>query len=241
VSQKVKGRFGWGDSRKVRNPSFIVGRLGSLRRLKKFLSMEIAEVTIGSIQYQIISNTEAIVRSFRNLPTALVPRNSVAFQGHCVHVTHFHATGSYSSLKIILVPHSLHIMFGINHYNLNSISFPLESLVFEGEGELQSIALSAFNTSSLRSIFIPHSVGFIGASAFWCSDSVHSLFFDRNSSLMQFRDGNFSFLRPVSSITIPPSVIQIFNGAFEGCRSLRSVTFAFPSLSVYFIGSISQL
>jgi hypothetical protein len=188
---------------------------------------------VGSIQYQIRSDTEAVVQSCGDFIKSLLPRNSVALGGHRVDVTHMHPTDSYTSLKSILIPHSVHTIFGAAFFSFDYFGLALESLVFGSGSEFHSILSAIFQKSSLNSLFVPQSVSFIRASAFAECQSVDSLLFGRNSSLMQLQDATFSSLERLSSIKIPASLRQISNLSFQYCINLRSVTFESPSQCRY--------
>lgn len=81
----------------------------------------------------------------------------------------------------------------------------LQSIIFEGDSQLQSIGYNAFyECISLTSITIPSSVTSIGSGAFYNCDSL-------------------------MSITIPSSVTSIGSYAFLDCTNLMSVTFENPT------------
>jgi hypothetical protein len=160
--------------------------------------MRIAGIIVESIQYQVISDTEAVAQFCSDFVASLVPRNCVACRGNCVTVAHFRPAGPYPSLKTILLPHSVHTISAFSLYHGDQV----ESLVFEWGSELPFIGFSTFQGLPPTSIFIPGSVSFIGTSGFADCYSAHSLVFDRNSSLLQFPSHAFSSLGSLASITI---------------------------------------
>jgi hypothetical protein len=185
------------------------------------------------IQYQIIAVAEAVVQSCESFLTTLLPRNSLAFQGHCATVAHFRLTDAYCSVNTMLIPHSLHIISNIDSLNSSNSDFRLEWLVFECESELESITSPIFQKFSIKYIFIPRSVSLIGTSAVTGGRSAAFLHFDRNSLLIQLQANIFFRLERLLSIVIPASVRQIFHGTFGSCNGLRSVTFESPSQCRY--------
>jgi hypothetical protein len=93
------------------------------------------------------------------------------------------------------------------------------------------ISYNAFEEcSSLKNITIPDSLITIGNCAFEGCRSLESVTFGENSSLTTIGNSVFVNCFSLESITIPDSVISIgtcaFEGCtFEGCSSLKSVTF----------------
>jgi hypothetical protein len=173
-------------------------------------------VSVGLIEYQIISETEAAVQTRLHSLTTLLPRNSVAFRGNRVRVTHLNTRVLSESVNIVVIAYSLHSIFCGDNVKLNQ----LESLVFELGSELVSIDSSAFQGFSSTSIFIPPSVRFIGSSAFSANKSAGCVHFARGISLGQFKPQTFSCFSHLSVITIPASVRHIHDSAFRGCKRL---------------------
>jgi hypothetical protein len=183
------------------------------------------EVSVDSIKYGIISETEAVVQRCSRPVTALLPRNFLAFGGDRLRVAHLDTRAVSTSVNVVLIPYSLHTIFcgGYSH-STQSIS-----LLFEIGSELLSIDPSAFRRFATSSIFIPQSIRFIGSHAFLGQESAACVHFDRDSSLFEFKSNTFSFLSCLSAITIPGSVRRIHQSAFKLCKCLRCVTFELPS------------
>ena len=78
--------------------------------------------------------------------------------------------------------------------------------------------------SSLKSITIPDSVGYIGNHAFWDCSSLGSVTFAPNSNLTSIGSDAFNGCTSLIGITIPSSVTSIGNWAFKNCESLTNIT-----------------
>lgn len=135
-----------------------------------------------------------------------------------------------TSLSSIIIP------AGVEHIEASAFRncTSLASVQFEDASILKSINEWAFsNCSALTSIEIPASVETIGIAAFKDCSSLHSLTFQPGSRL-KIIDGEskstpcgaFTNCTSLSSIEIPANVETIGSAAFEGCKSLQTVTFA---------------
>ena len=108
------------------------------------------------------------------------------------------------------------------------------------------IAPNAFDSLSIKEIYIPNTIEIIGESAFNDCYRIERVYFESNSRLKIIGSNAFSFCISLKSITIPDSVTSIGdsafsncaftnvtignsvtsigNYAFSNCRSLRSIT-----------------
>jgi hypothetical protein len=179
-------------------------------------------LALDKINYRILFDTEAIIESRTGSFTAVFARNSVAFGGICIAVTHLDIANLG---KTIIIPYSVHTILS-SHWDG---TYELESLVFEFGSELQSIAPSAFISSQLKCVFVPGPVCSIGDAAFFLCHYLSWVSFDCQTSLWQLRSLIFSSCDPLRTITIPASVRQIHSSAFSQCKHLFSVTFELGS------------
>jgi hypothetical protein len=144
---------------------------------------ELGMIFTDLIEYRIVCNCQAIVQSLNNSITIAIPRNCVAVNGTCFSVAHLRVRALPTILRTIVIPYSLHTIFGLSP--LQTHMRELEYLVFEFGSELQSISDWAFASSSFRSVLFPATVRFIGQSAFYNCSAVVFLNFARQSSLWQ--------------------------------------------------------
>jgi hypothetical protein len=84
-----------------------------------------------------------------------------------------------NSVKAILIPYSIHTISSCPRTD----PMKFESLVFEFESELRSIGGESFYRSSLRSLFLPPTVHFIGEDAFKGCSSIACVHFEPQSFL----------------------------------------------------------
>ena len=101
----------------------------------------------------------------------------------------------------------------------------MKSVRFAGPSNLQTIGVSAFQGSAVRSVRIPPSVTVIGAYAFHDLQSLTGFSFSGTSSLQSIGAGAFQSSRAFTSITIPASVNLIGFHAFLDASQLARVTF----------------
>jgi len=117
------------------------------------------------------------------------------------------------------IPASVTSILGYAFYACDS----LESVTFEENSQLASIANSAFAGSwSLKSIEIPDSVTSIGEGAF-SGSGIESITFEENSQLTKIGDMVFMDCHSLSSIQIPEGVTKIGEYTFMYCTSLESI------------------
>jgi hypothetical protein len=164
-----------------------------------------AEVSVESISYQIITEAQVVIQCCDDSVTTLLPRNCIPFCANRARVAHLTIRVLRKSTTIMLIPYSIFTIFGGCEFALMC----LQSLAFEFGSELSSISSSIFRIFSVSSIFIPQSVCFIGYYAFLANNSITCVHFDRNSSLIQLKSGTFCCSSHLSMITIPASVKQI--------------------------------
>jgi hypothetical protein len=181
-------------------------------------------VSADLINYGILCDAKAIIQSWNDCITALLPRNYVIFNGTRVCIAHLRTAGFSDSVKTVLIPYSLQTISCF----YSGEARRLEYLIFEFGSELRSIPDGAFAFSKLRSLFLPPNICFLAANAFARCDYVACVHFGFDSSLGQLRSSVFASLRRICSITIPSSVKCIDN-AFGDCRLLRVVQFELPS------------
>jgi hypothetical protein len=175
-------------------------------------------LAVEEINHRILPDPEPNIESCFNSITTVVARNSVAFPGNCITVAHLRA----STLgKTILVPYYVHAIFDSRIFQV----VPLESLVFEFESELESIHRSTCCRSQLRWVLLYQYIRSIGDSAVSPCRSLFHVHFRCQSSLWQLPSRTFSECNCLTAITIPASVRQIHNSAFQRCESPCSVTF----------------
>jgi hypothetical protein len=136
------------------------------------------EVSVESIRYLIISETEATVQTCSCSIKTLLHGNVLVFGRNRIGVAHLNTCTLSNPTKIVLIPYSLHTIFGGGWVDLAQLKYR----VSEREGELASIDRSAFRKRAATSSFIPQSVCFITFSAFAYNESVPCVHFDRNSS-----------------------------------------------------------
>ncbi|MEE0889928.1 MAG: leucine-rich repeat domain-containing protein [Bacteroidales bacterium] len=202
---------------------------------------------IGNIRYEITSTNPAEVKVYEansSITTANIPE-IVTYQGTDYSVT---SSGNYaffycSSLTSVTIPNSV-TSIGIQAFyecsNLTSVTIP---------NSVTSIGSGAFEyCSSLISVTIPNSVTSIGNYAFYgCSSLISVNFNAMNCSNFNSGSNHPFYNNPIAtinigdsvqripnyfaydldfltSITIPNSVTDVGNYAFNGCRDLTSVT-----------------
>jgi hypothetical protein len=95
---------------------------------------------------------------------------------------------------------------------------------------LTAIGTQAFCHSSLVSISIPASVETIEGGAFFRCTALQTVTFEKGSKLKTIKNGSgwsgvFESCTSLTSIEIPASVETIGYDAFQGCSSLKTVTF----------------
>jgi hypothetical protein len=127
------------------------------------------EVSFGSIEYLIISQSEAAVQSCSDSVETLLPRNCLAFCGNRVRVVHLEANRVLQYTETFLIPYSLSAIFW------GGWAIQLKYLVFEMGSELWSI--DYLNFQGFSSIFVPQSVRFIGSPGLANTASLASVFF----------------------------------------------------------------
>ncbi len=86
------------------------------------------------------------------------------------------------------------------------------------------IEISAFGSTSIKSVFIPNSITYIGYSAFNTCESLTKVTFQNNSKLQTIDSGAFGSTA-LTEIRIPASVETIGEQAFDSSFSLASITF----------------
>jgi hypothetical protein len=181
-------------------------------------------VSADSINYGILCDAKAVIQSWNDSITTLLPRNYVIFNGTRICIAHLRTAWFSDSVETVLIPYSLQTI-----YCFESGEAPkLEYLIFEFGSELRAILDGAFAHSGLRSLFLPPTLLFLAANAFIRCDSVACVHFGFRSSLGQLRLNVFAVLRRICAITIPSSV-KCIDDAFGDCHLLRVVRFELPS------------
>jgi hypothetical protein len=171
------------------------------------------------MEYQIITNSEAIVRFCEGSFRTVFARNSIGFRGKRARVTEWRTPAAEWSVEIVFIPSSL-IIFRLDDFCHSA----LQHLVFEFGSHLDSFIVQFPELESIKSIFIPQSVTFISSSAF-SGKSLSFVLFARHCTLKQLISNTFVWLDSLSLITIPASVRAIHHRAFTDCNSLCSVKF----------------
>ena len=115
----------------------------------------------------------------------------------------------------------------ITGYNASNTDVVIpESIDVNGENIIvKATADSAFNRSSLTSIYIPDSVATIGSSAFEGCSNLTTVTISESSQLTTIGESAFYNCSSLTSIYIPDSVTTIGSNAFSRCSNLATVTF----------------
>ena len=139
--------------------------------------------------------------------------------------------GVCTSLTTIEIPASVETI----KYSAFNGCTSLQTVTFEKGSKLKTIEESAFeDCTSLTSIEIPANVETIGSRAFARCTSLQTVTFEKGSKLKMIEGsyssssyyyGAFYDCTSLTSIEIPASVETIENSAFNGCTSLKTVTF----------------
>lgn len=112
---------------------------------------------------------------------------------------------------------------GIGDYEGDEIVIP-EKI---GEYTVTAIADKAFNSSNIKTVFMPATVIEIGEKAFAdCYNLEYVVGLDTSSSLESIGNGAFFACRSLQEITIPSTVTYIGIEAFGYCINLKNVSFA---------------
>jgi hypothetical protein len=106
-------------------------------------------VSLASIDYRIFADNKAMIQSVNNSVTIALPRNCVPANGRRVTITHLRLGALPNIARAIVIPYSLHAIFGFHYTCLRELKY----VVFEFGSEFQSITDSAFRCSGLRSLF----------------------------------------------------------------------------------------
>ena len=194
-----------------------------------------------------ISNSVTSIESYTfygcsSLQTITIP-NSVTSIGYNV----FYGC---SSLQSIIIPNSV-ASIGNNVFidcsSLQSITIPnsvtsIGSNAFIGCSSLQTIAIPNSVTnignhafcecSSLQSITIPNSVTNIGNELFAYCDALNSIIVEDGNAIYDSRNNSNAIIETKSNTLIcgckntiiPNNITNIGNGAFCGCRDLKSIS-----------------
>ena len=103
------------------------------------------------------------------------------------------------------------------HNKIDKITFPFS---------IVSISTKAFyELKSLRQVFIPSSITFIGEEAFCYCKNLEKITFEKESSLKTIKCATFKECTSLKHIEIPSSVNKIEQDAFSRCNSLLSISF----------------
>jgi hypothetical protein len=133
-------------------------------------------VSVESIDYRIFGDNTAIVQSCQDSTPMLLPRNCIASSVRRISVTQLRIAGSARVINTLLIPYSLHIVSLFPASRTGNLKY----LVFEFGSELESISDSAFAFSSLRSLFFPPTLRFIGWYAYEHGSPSHAFILDVN-------------------------------------------------------------
>jgi hypothetical protein len=178
-----------------------------------------------TIDYHIFSDGTAIVQSFSNFITTLVPRNCLPFNGILISVIHLLTPATMSFVNTVLIPYSLQ---SISVTRICSL-IRSKSLVFEFESDLRSFGRSTFVHSEFISLFFLPSLHFIGRIAFHDCPSLTGIHFGLGSSIRQFSEKVFSGLRQLFAVIIPANPRDAPRPSyFQNCVS--SLQLLFPAV-----------
>ena len=136
---------------------------------------------------------------------------------------------------IIVIPEQ--VIYNGKTYNVTSIGkyaflFCNDITSITIPNSITSIAEYAFWGSDLKSIYIPSSVTTIGVSVFYQCYYLSSITVDKSNSVYDSRNNcnaiiessKNTLIAGCKNTIIPNGVISIGNGAFAGCRDLKSIT-----------------
>ena len=127
-----------------------------------------------------------------------------------------------SSLTDITIPSTVTSIGNDAFYDCSN----LQTVIFDGDSQLQSIGSYAFSwCSKLTDITIPSSVTSIGDNAFNRCSNLQTVIFDGDSQLRSIGEYAFNDCSNLTEITIPSTVTSIGTFAFDGCSNLQTVTF----------------
>ena len=128
---------------------------------------------------------------------------------------------NFNSVTSIIIPSTItNISYGAFAYCTN-----LQTVMFEGDSQLQSIGESAFKgCSSLTEITIPSNVTNISNSTFEGCTNLQTVTFEGDSQLQSIGESAFEGCSSLTEITIPSTVTMIDIHAFMGCSSLEEIT-----------------
>jgi hypothetical protein len=120
------------------------------------------KVSADSIDYGILCDRKAKIESCSDFIHVVLPRNCIPFKGTGISVTHMRSIRRTGSVKNLLIPDSVHSIYGFD----SGPDSKLEYLIFESGSELGSIPDAAFAPSQLVSLSFSATVRFMGEKAF---------------------------------------------------------------------------
>jgi hypothetical protein len=155
-----------------------------------------------------------------NLESVLLPDNMTLISNDAFH--------GCSRLKDLHIPSNV-TLIGIRAFKGCEA---LERIVFSSELKLKCILESAFFGCGLHEMFIPDTVEIIDCEAFSNCVNLVTVRFGAESNISFLESGMFSHCTQLSSVHLPPDLIEIGDDLFLGCSSLQTI--ALPKSLVLF-------
>ena len=212
------------------------------------LGITVSAKTSGDYEYSITDNNAVITVYYGSATELIIPSQ---LDGYAVTSIGSSAFEYCTSLNSITIPNSVTSIGESAFYecsSLNSVTIgnsvtsigdnafsctSLKSVTIPNS--VTSIGESAFYRTSLKSITIPNSVTYIGKYAFNGCTSLTNIYVDSNNKNYTSVNGNLYNKNKTELIqyaagktdeyfSIPSSVTSIGDLAFDGCKSLMSVT-----------------
>ncbi|MBR4264739.1 MAG: leucine-rich repeat protein [Bacteroidales bacterium] len=122
-------------------------------------------------------------------------------------------------IKSITIPASVKVIAGAAFQTCTN----LQTVIFEGNSQLENITTEAFFQSGITSIKIPKNVKKIGNQAFYECNNLNKLTFENESQLETIEVQAFCGDEKITAVTLPAKVKTIKNEAFAR-TGLKSVT-----------------